>query len=179
MSQDKRRWHSHEGDGHGGECPPPDPPEADATRVFESNRSEYGARRMKSRLVDERKVVSRRRIGYIMRKNGLTSAYGAGRFRQPRSEADCADVPNVLDRRFSGRAPHTHVASGLAYVRVGGRWDHVCLLADMANREIAGRSAGEHEDAGLVMASSRRRAFLYMTRRSITPTGEVSSTATG
>jgi transposase InsO family protein len=133
--------------------PSPDPLEADVVRVFEANRSEYGARKIKSCLVDEGKVVSRRRIGRIMRKNGLTSAYRTRRFRQPRSKVNCADVPNVLDRRFSGRAPHTHVASDLTYVRVGSRWDYVCLLIDMSNREIVGHSAGEHKDVDLVMAS--------------------------
>ena len=30
------------------------------------------------------------------------------------------DPPNVVARRFGGRAPRTHICSDLSYVRVGG-----------------------------------------------------------
>lgn len=36
---------------------------------------------------------------------------------------------------------------------VGGGWAYVCLLAGLANRGIAGHSAGRTRDAGLVLAA--------------------------
>lgn len=51
---------------------------------------------------------------------------------------------------FSGYAPHAHVCSDSTYVRVGGKWNYICLLIDLYNREIVGYAAGERKDARLV-----------------------------
>ena len=64
-----------------------------------------------------------------------------------------ARLANLLDRGFDGYAPHTHLASDLTYVRVGGGWAYVCLLVDLANRGIAGHSVGRTRDAGLVLGA--------------------------
>lgn len=85
--------------------------------------------------------------------NGLVSAYGSKRFKRHRDVPNGADVPNVVARRFGGRAPRTHACSDLTYVRVGGGWNCVCLLVDLRNREIMGHSAGPRKDADLVRAA--------------------------
>ena len=56
-------------------------------------------------------------------------------------------------RGFDGYAPHTHLASDLTYVRVGGDWAYVCLLVDLADRGIVGHSAGRTRDASLVLGA--------------------------
>lgn len=40
--------------------------------------------------------------------------------------------------------------SDLTYVRVGTRWNYICVLVDLYNREITGYSADEHKTAELV-----------------------------
>ena len=80
-----------------------------------------------------------------MREQGMTSAYARGRSEPHRTRADEARLANLLDRGFDGYAPHTHLASDLTYVRVGGDWAYVCLLVDLANRGIVGHSAGRTE----------------------------------
>ncbi|QDR80269.1 IS3 family transposase ISClsp1 [Sporomusa termitida] len=42
------------------------------------------------------------------------------------------------------------VVSDLTYVRVNYKWNYVCILIDLFNREIIGYSAGIHKDAQLV-----------------------------
>ncbi len=42
------------------------------------------------------------------------------------------------------------VIRDLTYVRVGTRWNYICVLVDLYNREIIGYSAGEHRTAELV-----------------------------
>ena len=46
-----------------------------------------------------------------------------------------------------------NIVSDLTYVRVGSRWNYVCLLIDLYNREIVGQSAGERKDARLVKSA--------------------------
>ncbi|WP_176700681.1 DDE-type integrase/transposase/recombinase [Gilliamella apicola] len=39
----------------------------------------------------------------------------------------------------------------LTYVRVKQQWHYLCVIIDVSNREIVGRSAGKHKNAQLVM----------------------------
>ena len=59
----------------------------------------------------------------------------------------------TASRRRIGYVPHARPAGDLTSVRVGGGWAYVCLLAGLADRGIAGHSAGRPRDAGLVLAA--------------------------
>lgn len=128
----------------------PDPAAEEVAAAFEESRGRYGARKIKASLARMGIVLSRRRIGRIMKGKGLISVYADAKFKPSRSSADEADAPNIVNREFDGRAPRTHVVSDLAYVRMEARWCYVCLLIDPCNREIVGHAAGERKDAGLV-----------------------------
>ena len=131
----------------------PDPATACVVDAYERGRGRYGARKIKAALERRGITLSRRRIGRIMKENGLVSAYTKAAFRPHSAKVNEADVPNVVGRRFDGHAPRTHIASDLTYARVGARWNYVCLLIDLYNREIVGHSAGERKDARLVKSA--------------------------
>lgn len=145
--------------GHPEAEPEPDPIAGDVVEAFEASRGEYGAPRIKRALARKGVVASRRRIARVMRSEGLVSSYAKARFRPRGAKANEADLPNVLDREFDGYAPHTHIVSDLTYVRVGRRWNYVCLLVDLYNREIVGHACGERKDANLVKAAFATVAF--------------------
>ena len=145
--------------GHPEAEPGPDPIEQDVVEAFESGRREYGAPRIKRALAKRGVVASRRRITRIMKAKGLVSSYTKAKFKPSGSKVNEADLPNVLNRGFDGHAPHTHIVSDLTYVRVGRRWNYVCLLLDLYNREIVGHACGERKDANLVKASFATIAF--------------------
>lgn len=131
----------------------PDPATACVVDAYERGRGRYGARKIKAALERRGITLSRRRIGRIMKENGLVSAYTKAAFRPHSAKVNEADVPNVVGRRFDGHAPRTHIVSDLTYVCVGSRWNYVCLLIDLYNREIVGHSAGERKDARLVKSA--------------------------
>ncbi len=80
-------------------------------------------------------------------------AYARKRFR-PRMTGMNEVVPaNLLDREFAGYKLRTHLAGGLTYADVNGKWAYACLLVDLANRGIAGHFVGRTRDAGLVLAA--------------------------
>ena len=130
-----------------------DPIAGDVRAVWRDSRERYGARKIKAALERRGVTASRRRIGGIMREQGMTSAYARGRSEPHRTRADEARLANLLDRGFDGYAPHTRPAGDLTYVRVGGDWAYVCLLAGLANRGIVGHSAGRTRDASLVLGA--------------------------
>ena len=130
-----------------------DPIAGDVRAVRRDGRERHGARKIKAALERKGVTASRRRIGNIMREQGMTGAYARGRSEPHGTRADEARLANLLDRGFDGYAPHTHPASDLTYVRVGGDWAYVCLLVDLADRGIVGHSAGRTRDAGLVLGA--------------------------
>lgn len=145
-----------------GRAEPAEAPDSAAEEVaaaFEESRGRYGAGKTKASLARRGIVLSRRRIGRILKDEGLISAYADAKFKPIRSAAGEADVPNIVSREFDGRSPRTHVVSDLAYVRVGARWCYVCPLIDLCNREIVGQAAGERKDAGLVKSAFATLGF--------------------
>ena len=136
-----------------------DPIAGDVRAVRRDSRECYGARKIKAALERRGVIASRRRIGGIMREQGMTSAYARKRPKPHKTRADEAGLANLLDREFDGYAPRTHLASDLTYVRVGDGWAYVCLLVDLADRGIAGHSVGRTRDAGLVLGAFATLGF--------------------
>ena len=130
-----------------------DPIAGDVHAVRRDGHERYGARKIKAALERRGVTASRRRVVNIMKRRGMTSAYARRTFKPHKTRADEARLANLLDRGFDGYAPHTHPASDLTYVRVGGDWAYVCPLAGLADRGIAGHSAGRTRDAGLVLGA--------------------------
>ena len=86
--------------------------------AYDENRRVYGKRKLKRVLFRKGWTISRRRIGQIMKKRGLVSAYTRKKYRVHASRSNEAAVPNLLDRNFNNQAPRACVVSDLTYVRV-------------------------------------------------------------
>lgn len=119
-------------------------------RIFEENQRVYGARKIKARLCKQGLMVSRRRIGRLMKKNGLVSVYTVAQYKPYPSPTNDAPIQNELNREFAKEKPLEAVVSDLTYVRVANNWHYICLLVDLFNREIIGYSCGKFKDAALV-----------------------------
>ena len=136
-----------------------DPIAGDVHAVRCDSHERYGVRKIKAALERRGVTASRRRIGNIMREQGMTSAYARKRSEPHRTRVNEARLANILDREFDGYEPRTHLASDLTYVRVGGKWAYACLLIDLANRGITGHSAGRARDASLVLGAFATLGF--------------------
>ena len=119
-------------------------------RVFETNQRVYGTRKIKVELKKLGMIVSRRKIGRLMKKNGLVSVYTVAQYKPHSTRCNESDVKNELNRDFEKETPLEAVVSDLTYVRVAGKWHYICLLVDLFNREIIGHSCGRAKDAALV-----------------------------
>lgn len=118
--------------------------------VFHNNRDVYGSRKIKKELEKEGLQISRRRICRIMKKLGLVSSYTIAMFRPHKTKCNEAPIKNELNRKFDNQEKYAVVVSDLTYVRVNYKWNYVCVLIDLYNREIIGFSAGRHKNAELV-----------------------------
>ena len=120
------------------------------TEIFKTSRNNYGTRKIKKELMRTGKQVSRRRIGRIMKQEGLVSNDTTAQFKPQKDTCNESKTENILDRQFQNREYRDAVISDLTYVRVGTHWNYICILVDLFNREIIGYSAGEHKTAELV-----------------------------
>ena len=120
-------------------------------QIFRESRNNYGARRIKAALRKKGYHLSRRRIRRIMKENGLVSNYTVAQYKVHTGKTRETTIPNRLNRQFSDHAPYAAIVSDLTYVRAGGKWHYICILADLYNREIVGYSAGPHKTAALVL----------------------------
>ena len=123
---------------------------SEITDIFKASRSNYGTRKIKKELEKNKKKISRRRIGRIMKQEGLVSRYTTAQYKLHKDNCNESKIENVLDRKFNEQNYRNVVVSDLTYVRVGAKWNYVCVLVDLFNREIIGYSAGEHKTAELV-----------------------------
>jgi len=127
--------------------------EAAVQTAFEENRSLYGSRKIKKVLQNKGITISRRRICRIMKHRGLEPAYMRRKYKNHSKKVNKSITPNLLDRKYDGQEQLAVVVSDLTYVRVGQKWNYICILLDLYNREIIGYSAGVHKDAALVRSA--------------------------
>jgi putative transposase len=118
--------------------------------IFNKSRGIYGTRKIKHELKNLDIIASRRRIGRIMKENGLVSKYTVAQFKPHKDKCNESKVKNELNREFDQTDELAVVVSDLTYVKVKNIWNYVCLFVDLYNREIIGHSAGPRKDAELV-----------------------------
>lgn len=118
--------------------------------IFKKSRNNYGTRKIKKELDKKGYQVSRRRIGRIMKKYGLVSNYTVKQYKVYKSKCNEEKYENVVNREFDRTESMEVVVSDLTYVNVKGKWNYICILLDLYNREIIGYAAGKNKDANLV-----------------------------
>lgn len=135
---------------------PEDSLTAEIREIFRQSRNNYGTRKIKVELSKKDLRVSRRRIGRIMKQEGLVSSYTVAQYKPHVDKCNESKVQNIVNRDFSDQPQYNVVVSDLTYVRVGNRWNYICVLVDLFNREIIGYSAGTNKDAILVSRAFSR-----------------------
>jgi transposase InsO family protein len=118
--------------------------------IFRRSRNNYGTRKIKVELDKLGYQVSRRKISKIMKENGLVSNYTVAQYKVHSNGCNESNIPNIVDRDFDNRDKLEVAVSDLTYVRVGSKWNYLCTIIDLSNREIIGYSAGTNKDANLI-----------------------------
>lgn len=127
--------------------------------AFKENKGVYGTRRLKVVLENKGFSLSRRKIKKIMNKHNLISKYTKLSFKNQHNKVNDSQITNLVNRDFNNRLKNEVIVSDLTYVQVNGKWNYICLLIDLFNREIIGHSVGVKKDASLV-----HQAFMQSNR---------------
>lgn len=124
--------------------------ENEIIRIFKESRNNYGSRKIKVELQKLGYQVSLRRIRKFMNLNGLVSNYTVKQYKIYKTTCNNDLIDNSLNREFNREKQMDVIVSDLTYVNVAGKWNYICLILDLFNREIVGYAAGKNKNAELV-----------------------------
>ena len=85
-----------------------------------------------------------------MKKLGLVSSYKIASFHPHKTKYNETTFKNELNRYFHNQHQYAVVVRDVTYVRANFKWNYVCILIDLFNREIIGYSAGTRKNAKLI-----------------------------
>jgi transposase InsO family protein len=122
------------------------------TDIFVQSRATYGTRRIKSLLLqNEGLIISRRRIGNIMKKLGLR-VKGKKKFRINTTDSNHS-LPianNILNRDFYAGAANQKYVGDITYIPTNEGWLYLATVIDLYSRKIVGWSMSDHMKTSLV-----------------------------
>lgn len=118
--------------------------------IFIAGRQSYGTRRVKRSLATLGFVVSRRRIGKLMRSLNL-SCKTRRRFKVTTDSKHLLPVsPNLLSRKFSAPKPNQCYVGDITYIPTGTGWLYLAVVLDLFSRKVVGWSMANHMKTELV-----------------------------
>ncbi len=91
-----------------------------------------------------------------MKANNFISNYTMKQYKIKKNPVNNEKVENILNRKFNRKNELDVVVSDLTYVNVQGKWNYICLIIDLYNREIIGYAAGKNKTSELVIKAISR-----------------------
>jgi len=120
--------------------------------VFVQGRENYGTRRIKKALLTRYGlIVSRRRIGMIMKDLGL-KAKTKKRYKinTTNSDHNLPIAPNILNRDFYASSPDEKYVGDITYIPTNEGWLYLATVIDLYSRKIVGWSMDDNMKTKLV-----------------------------
>ena len=85
-----------------------------------------------------------------MKKNGSVPNYTVKQFKLHKLICNNDLIKNELNRNFKQKERMNVIVSDLTYVNVDGKWNYICTIIDLYNRESVGYAASKNKDASIV-----------------------------
>ncbi len=130
--------------------------------IHERSRGTYGRPRILAELRSDGERVSAKRVGRLMREEGLR---GASRRRftvTTQRRPDARPAPDLVDRNFSAEAPDRLWVADITYVPTWTGFLYLAMVLDTCSRRVVGWAMANHLRTELVlqalnMAVAQRR----------------------
>ena len=98
----------------------------------------YGRPRMTEELLEPGLEVGHRRVGRLMRENGIKAVRTRKYKATTGSNHSFAVAPNLLDWDFSADAPNRKWAGDISYIWTGEGWLYLAVILDLYSRRVIG-----------------------------------------
>lgn len=106
--------------------------------AYKLSRRTYGRPRMVEELKDMGFAVGHRRIGRLMRDNGIKAIRTRKYKATTNSKHGYAIAPNLLDRDFTAVVPNQKWSVDISYIWTGEGWVYLAVVMDLHSRRIIG-----------------------------------------
>ena len=123
---------------------------------FYSNKRNYGSPRVYKDLRASGHRISKKRVERLMVKNELKAKTNKKFCRTTDSNHNHPVAENLLARDFTAEKPNEKWVGDVTYVRTEEGWLYVASILDLYSRRVVGWSAGERNDAELVVKALRQ-----------------------
>lgn len=120
--------------------------------IFEDSFKTYGTRRIKKELETEYGwIVSRRRIGRVMRSEGL-KVRSKQRFKIQTTDSNhnYPISPNLLNQDFYAFAPNEVYVGDITYIRTIEGWLYLAVVIDLYARSVVGWAIDDNMQTSLI-----------------------------
>jgi transposase InsO family protein len=118
-------------------------------------RRTYGRVRVTQELKDDGVSVGEKRVGRLMREDGLR-AKAAKKFKATTNSKHSQPVhPNTLDRDFTATAPNQKWVGDITYIWTEEGWLYLAVVIDLFSRKVVGWSLENRMTAELVCSALR------------------------
>ena len=120
--------------------------------IFVQGRQNYGTRRIKDKLEQRYGfIVSRRRIGSIMKDLGLVAKTKKRyKINTTNSNHNLPIAPNLLERDFYASFPDEKYVGDITYIPTNEGWLYLATVIDLYSRRIVGWSMDDNMKTSLV-----------------------------
>ena len=106
--------------------------------IFNLSYQSYGTRRIRKALSNQGIIVSRRYVAKVMKALSLKSKYTVKRYKNHSKDVNSVAIVNVLQRNFTVGVKANVIVADLTYIKVGQKWNYLCVLLELSARKIAG-----------------------------------------
>jgi transposase InsO family protein len=118
--------------------------------IFYDSEQTYGTRRIRRELNKSGVIISRRRIGKLMKLSGL-SCKTKKKFRiTTDSNHSLPIAPDLLQRDFSACKPNEKYVGDITYLWTQEGWLYLAIVIDLFSRKVVGWTIKKHMRASLV-----------------------------
>ena len=118
--------------------------------IFMEGRCNYGSRRIRKILQSDGIIISRRRIGKLMKQQNL-SCKTKRKFRCTTDSNHGLFVsPDILQRDFRAHRPDKKYVGDITYIPTHEGWVYLAVVIDLFSRRVVGWSMNDNMKASLV-----------------------------
>lgn len=118
--------------------------------LFLSNKGRYGTRRIKKALAKDDLIISRRRVGQLMKRIGLCCKTKRKFKMTTDSKHNLPISPNLLQRNFIFHYPDQAYVGDITYISTLEGWLYLAVVIDLFSRQVVGWSMRKHMKTSLV-----------------------------
>jgi putative transposase len=120
-------------------------------RIHQVSRASYGRPRVHAELRDEGHAVNHKRVGRLMRLEGLAGATRRKKWRTTRRDPAARPAPDLVDRNFAAAGPNQLWVADITYIPTATGFLFLAVVLDAWSRRVVGWAMATHLRTSLVL----------------------------